>query len=163
MIAFSRLAPASSPFKIRVAEESLFQGRDHRPLPVRCSLKPSVELERHGASRKTEPKVPLDPSGSDRAGARKTPPLGFEPRSQALDGPCVSTQRPPQACSLSKLTYEGARVASRRRYNCYGFGSRSRIVSPAAAVPDVAHAPGFEVGDPPLSLVFADRAKAPET
>ena len=41
-----------------------------------------------------------------------TPPLGFEPRSQA-----------PQACSLSKLTYEGSRVASRRRYNCYGFSS----------------------------------------
>src|SRR6266480_3625124 len=96
-------------------------GPRQQPVPDRCSLKPSVELERHGASRKTEPKVPLDPSGSDRAGARKTPPLGFEPRSQALDGPCVSTQRPPQACSLSKLTYEGARVASRRRYNCYGF------------------------------------------
>src|SRR5712692_8146259 len=31
------------------------------------------------------------------ARGRRTPPLGFEPRSQA-----------PQACSLSKLTYEGA-------------------------------------------------------
>jgi hypothetical protein len=53
-------------------------------------------------------------------GKGSTPPLGFEPRSQA-----------PQACSLSKLTYEGAAAAKGRALfdddDVHGYGFSASI------------------------------------